>query len=150
MRTQYLTELPPHWRPVAEIFAALGDETRQKILLLFEPGDELSIKDIAAQFPLGRTTIVHHLSVLEKAGVLAVRREGRLALYTLCHAPVLDALEKLRLLIADDLAAAPKQTAPARKTETKEEQAAHAEARVPATEPETVADRSSFLAAYLR
>ncbi len=102
MRTQYLHELPSHWRPVADIFAALGDETRQKILLLFEPDDELSIKDIAAQFPLGRTTVVHHLAVLEKTGILRVRRSGRLALYSLCHAPVLDALEKLRLLINED------------------------------------------------
>ena len=103
MRTQYITELPPDWQPEARIFAALGDETRQKILLLFEPGDELSIKDIAAQFPLGRTTITHHLGVLEKAGILTVRREGRLALYAMSHATVLDALEKLRLFIVHDL-----------------------------------------------
>ncbi len=107
MRTQYLPELPPHWQPVADIFAALGDETRQKILLLFEPGDELSIKDIASQFSFGRTTVVHHLTVLEKAGILGVRRCGRLALYSLRHAPVLDALEKLRMLIDEDLTAAP-------------------------------------------
>ena len=113
MRTCYRTELPPHWLPTASVFAALGDETRQKILLLFEPGDELSIKDIAAQFSLGRTTIVHHLSVLEKAGILAVRRDGRLALYTLCHAPVLYALEKLRLLIDDDLGVAAEAAIPA-------------------------------------
>ncbi len=112
MRTHHLSELPPHWRPAADVFAALGDETRQKILLLFEPGEELSIKDIAARFPFGRTTVVHHLNVLEKAGILAARRSGRLALYTLCHAPVLDALEKLRLLIEDDLSGATPRTMP--------------------------------------
>ena len=35
MRTQYLKSLPEHWQPVAAVYAALGDETRQKILLLF-------------------------------------------------------------------------------------------------------------------
>ena len=50
----------------------MGDTTRQRILLLFEPGEELSIKDIAAMFDYGRSTIVHHLAVLEKAGVLAM------------------------------------------------------------------------------
>jgi len=103
MRTQYLKELPADWRPAAGIFAALGDETRQKILLIFEPKEELSIKEIAQMFPLGRTTVTHHLGVLEKAGILSVRREGRLALYKLVYAPVLDALKRLRQLIANDL-----------------------------------------------
>ena len=67
MRTTYLNTLPEHWQPVAAVFAAMGDTTRQRILLLFEPGEELSIKDIAAEFDLGRSTIVHHLAVLEKA-----------------------------------------------------------------------------------
>ena len=102
MRTTYLHTLPAHWQPVAAVFAALGDETRQKILLLFEPEEELSIKDIAAMFSNGRSTIVHHLSVLEKAGVLAARREGRQALYSIRHENVLDSLEKLRLFIAED------------------------------------------------
>ncbi len=103
MRIRYLHELPAAWQPVAEVFAALGDATRQRILLLFEPGEELSIKEIAAQFPLGRTTIVHHLAVLEKAGLLKARREGRLALYRVHHAVALDAIEKLRIYIEDDL-----------------------------------------------
>ena len=54
MRTTYLKTLPEHWQPVAAVFAAMGDTTRQRILLLFEPGEELSIKDIAAEFDLGR------------------------------------------------------------------------------------------------
>jgi len=103
MRTTYLNTLPEHWQPVAAVFAAMGDTTRQRILLLFEPGEELSIKDIAAEFDFGRSTIVHHLAVLEKAGILAVRREGRQALYSVCHHVVLDSLEKLRLFIEEDL-----------------------------------------------
>lgn len=107
MKTHHLHRLPESWLPVAAVFAALGDETRQKILLLFEPGEELSIKDIAAQFPFGRTTIVHHLGMLEKAGILAVRRTGRLALYSIRPGVVLEALENLRLYIAEELLDAP-------------------------------------------
>ena len=103
MRTTYLNKLPDHWQPVAAVFAAMGDTTRQRILLLFEPGEELSIKDIAAAFDFGRSTIVHHLAVLEKAGILSVRREGRQALYSVCHDIVLDSLEKLRLFIEEDM-----------------------------------------------
>ncbi|MDR0476886.1 MAG: helix-turn-helix domain-containing protein, partial [Desulfobulbaceae bacterium] len=65
MKTQYLTTFPSHWQPIAAIFAALGDENRQRILLLFEEGEEASIKEIAARFDLGRTTVVHHLAALQ-------------------------------------------------------------------------------------
>jgi len=106
MKTRHHTPLPPHWRPVAAIFAALGDEIRQRILLLFAEGEELSIKDIASRFDLGRTTVVHHLAVLEKADILTVRRVGRLALYAAQPVVILDALEKLRLYIEEKYPAA--------------------------------------------
>ena len=102
MKIHYLTSLPSHWQPVAAIFAALGDETRQRILLLFDENEELAIKEIAAQFHLGRTTVVHHLAVLEKAGVLTVRRAGKLALYSMRPGVILDALEKLRAYIEEE------------------------------------------------
>lgn len=103
MKTDYIQSLPAHWQPIAEIFSALGDATRQRILLLFEPGEELSIKDIVEQFDLSRTTIVHHLAVLEKAGILAVRRAGKLALYRALPEVVLEAIEKLRVYIVEDI-----------------------------------------------
>ena len=106
MKTQYRTSLPQHWQPVAAIFAALGDETRQRILLLFEAGEELSIKDIVSQFVLGRSTVVHHLAILEKAGILVVRRAGKLALYSVRPGIILGALENLRLYIEEEYAAA--------------------------------------------
>jgi DNA-binding transcriptional ArsR family regulator len=106
MKTQHRISLPPHWQPVAAIFAALGDETRQRILLLFDEGEELSIKDIASQFNLGRTTVVHHLAMLEKAEILDVRRAGKHALYSVRPGVILDALEKLRQYIEEEYPAA--------------------------------------------
>lgn len=102
MRITYLTALPVEWRPAAAVFAALGDAVRQKILLLFEPGEELSIKDIVDVFPLSRTAIVHHLNVLERAGVLHSRRLGKSALYSVQPAIVLEALNGLRQYIIDE------------------------------------------------
>ena len=96
MNTTYLTDLPADWQPAAAVFAALGDPMRQKILLLFEPGEELSIKDIVDVFPLSRTAIVHHLDVLQRAGVLASRREGKAALYGVRPDTVLEAMDNLR------------------------------------------------------
>ncbi|MCL2626916.1 MAG: ArsR family transcriptional regulator [Cystobacterineae bacterium] len=106
MRTEYLKDLPPHWQPAAAVFAALGDETRQRILLLFEEGEELSIKTITSQFGFGRSTIVHHLAILEKVGALSSRRVGKLALYSVRPLTVLDALEKLRVYIEEEFTAA--------------------------------------------
>ena len=103
MRTEHLSRFPEEWVPVAQVFSALGDTTRQQILLLFEPGEELSIKTITSMFPLGRSTIVHHLSVLEEASVLSVRRAGRQTLYSIRYDQMLDSLEKLRLFIEADL-----------------------------------------------
>jgi len=103
MRTEYLDHLVQDWRPTALVFSALGDKTRQKILLLFEPGEELSIKDISSKFTLGRSTIVHHLSVLEEAGILSVRKLGRHTLYSIVYETILESLEKLRLFIESDL-----------------------------------------------
>lgn len=103
MKTEYIEKLPEHWQPIAEIFSALGDANRQRILLLFEPEEELSIKEIAEQFHLGRTTIVHHLAALERAGILSMRREGKLALYSARPEIILEAIEKLRVYIVEDL-----------------------------------------------
>ena len=36
MNTHYLNGLPQEWTAIAEVFSALGDGTRQTILLLFE------------------------------------------------------------------------------------------------------------------
>ncbi len=101
MKTDYFDSLPPAWLPAAHVFAAMGDATRQKILLLFEPGEELSIKDIVDIFPLSRTAIVHHLLVLERAGVLESRRDGKASLYSLREDIVLEAIDRLRTYILE-------------------------------------------------
>lgn len=96
MKTEYLTKLPDEWQPAATVFAALGDSMRQKILLIFDPGEELSIKQIADVFPLSRTAIVHHLTVLERANILCSRRVGKESLYSVHPEPVMEALDALR------------------------------------------------------
>ena len=95
MRIQYANELPSHWLKRAEVLHALGDATRQRILLLFEPEEELSIKSIADLFPYSRTNIAHHIGVLEKAGVLSRRKKGRDVLLRLEKDVVVDALENV-------------------------------------------------------
>lgn len=96
MNTAYIHDLPSAWQPAAAVFAALGDPMRQKILLLFEQGEELSIKTVVQTFPLSRTAIVHHLEVLHRAGIVHVRRQGKEALYSVRPDTVREALNNLR------------------------------------------------------
>lgn len=96
MKLQYLHELPEAMRLTAAVFSALGDPVRQRILLLFEPDETMSIKEIVSLFSLSRTAVVHHLNVLEKAGILRQQRRGREALYSVRPEAVLSAVDSLR------------------------------------------------------
>jgi len=77
MRSSYSRALPRAWQPAALVFTALGEPHRQRILLMFERGERLSIGQIVAASTLSRTAVAHHLRVLREAGVLRSRKVGR-------------------------------------------------------------------------
>src|SRR5262245_48214245 len=66
------------------VFDALAHEARRHIvLLLSHMGDELPSGYLAARFAHSWPTTTRHLSVLEGAGLIHVRRQGRSAYYRL-------------------------------------------------------------------
>src|SRR5258706_11673672 len=66
------------------VFAALANESRRNILLLLSQlGGELPSGYLAARFQHSWPTTTRHLGVLEKAGLVEVRREGRSSFYRL-------------------------------------------------------------------
>jgi len=75
MRNAYADSIPADWEQFAAVFSALGDSYRQRILLFFEPGERLTIKQIADLLPLSRTAVLHHVRVLRSAGLL--EQQGR-------------------------------------------------------------------------
>ncbi|KAB2970503.1 MAG: winged helix-turn-helix transcriptional regulator [Zoogloea sp.] len=77
MNKDYSRTIPATWRDISAVFAALGDEHRQRILLTFEPGERLNVGQIAEVSTLARSTVSHHLKVLREAGVLISEREGK-------------------------------------------------------------------------
>jgi DNA-binding transcriptional ArsR family regulator len=77
MKTNYSKALPPEWVAMSEVFLALGDAHRQRILLLFEPGERLNVGQVAEVSTLARSTVSHHLKVLHAAGVLASEKIGK-------------------------------------------------------------------------
>ena len=77
MRNNYSAALPPEWKEISRIFIALGDEHRQRMLLLFEPGERLNVGQIAEVSTLARSTVSHHLKVLHESGVLGSEKVGK-------------------------------------------------------------------------
>lgn len=77
MNSDYSRTLPAEWKPVSKVFTALGDEHRQRILLLFERGERLNVGQIAEVSTLTRSTVSHHLKILREAGVLASEKIGK-------------------------------------------------------------------------
>jgi len=69
--------IPREWRATAQVFTALGDEHRQRILLTFEKGERLNVGQIVEVSTLSRSAVSHHLKLLKTAGVLDSRKEGK-------------------------------------------------------------------------
>jgi len=71
----------------AELFAALGDETRLFVLRRLGEGPASIVRLTAGQSasrpPLSRQALTKHLRVLEKAGLVHCERAGRESLWTL-------------------------------------------------------------------
>jgi ArsR family transcriptional regulator len=65
-----------------EVFKALSDPTRRRILELLKEG-ELSAGDIAEAFPIGKPAISHHLGILKAAELVQAEREGQSIIYSL-------------------------------------------------------------------
>jgi DNA-binding transcriptional ArsR family regulator len=77
MKTNYTDVLPPEWKPMSDIFTALGDEHRQRMLMLFEPDERLTAGQISEASTLARTTVSHHLKILRQAEVLLSEKKGK-------------------------------------------------------------------------
>jgi ArsR family transcriptional regulator len=60
----------------AQIFKALGDETRLRIMALLIDGEELCVCDIMAALDIPQSTVSRHLSNLRNAGLVNDRRQG--------------------------------------------------------------------------
>lgn len=77
MKESYGIEIPEAWKNISKLFTALGDEHRQRILLLFDHDERLNVSQIAAASTLSRPTVSHHLKILREAGVLGSIKVGK-------------------------------------------------------------------------
>jgi DNA-binding transcriptional ArsR family regulator len=79
----------------ALVFAALGDNTRLTLISKLATGEARSISHLTAGSKLTRQAITKHLRVLETAGVVRAKREGRESLFELDPRPIEDLKEYL-------------------------------------------------------
>ncbi|PFS64597.1 ArsR/SmtB family transcription factor [Bacillus thuringiensis] len=69
-----------------KVLLAIGDETRQAILLVLmetECQTGLRVGEITKQTHLSRPAVSHHLKILREAGIILMRKEGTKNFYNI-------------------------------------------------------------------
>lgn len=69
------------------VFSALADPTRRAIVLRLAEG-EASVSELAAPFDVSLPAVTKHLAVLERAGLLEHRKQGRVRRCRLVASPL--------------------------------------------------------------
>jgi DNA-binding transcriptional ArsR family regulator len=70
------------------IFTALADPLRRDLVTNLAENSPRTATQLAAEYPITRQGILKHLHILEDAGLVAVRQQGREKRYTLTPAPL--------------------------------------------------------------
>ena len=60
-----------------EVLIALADPTRRRVLTLLAERGEGTATTLAGDLPVSRVAVVKHLAVLDRAGLVGARRQGR-------------------------------------------------------------------------
>ena len=88
-------------QPVRELMC---EPTRTQIVRVLSTGP-LSVGDLASVLERSKSATSQHLRVLRDGGIVAARRRGRVVMYSLTAAPMVDAAVQMLNTVAD-LAAA--------------------------------------------
>ena len=67
--------------PDDDLWAAIADPSRRRVLDLLVQGGEASASSLADQVPFTRQAVSKHLVVLEEAGLIGRRKQGREVLF---------------------------------------------------------------------
>jgi ArsR family transcriptional regulator, cadmium/lead-responsive transcriptional repressor len=64
-----------------ELWSAIGDPSRRRVLDLLVSHGDVSASWLAGHVPFSRQAVSKHLAVLEQAGLVSRRKQGREVLY---------------------------------------------------------------------
>jgi DNA-binding transcriptional ArsR family regulator len=67
--------------PDDDLWSAIADPSRRRVLDLLVNGGEATASGLARQVPFSRQAVSKHLAVLEEAGLISRRKQGREVLY---------------------------------------------------------------------
>lgn len=87
--------------PPAEVFAALGDETRLRLIARLTDAGPQSIASLADGFDMSRQAITKHLRVISDAGLARSGRRGRETVWELEQAGLAEARKFLQAISQD-------------------------------------------------
>ncbi|MEH7238707.1 ArsR/SmtB family transcription factor [Bacillus sp. JJ1562] len=71
-----------------DVYVAIADPTRRKLLRLLAEEEELPLYKLTAQFQMGRTAVSKHLAILKEAGLVDDRKVGRETRYRINATPL--------------------------------------------------------------
>jgi ArsR family transcriptional regulator len=69
---------------VEDIFKALGDPTRVKIVRMLAENGEMCVCNIMEELGMTQPAVSHHLAALKHAGLVNHRKQGQWVHYSLC------------------------------------------------------------------
>ena len=86
----------------SNIFKALADPTRRRILQMLDRRPEMSAGEIAGDFDISAPSMSHHFNVLKEADLISARRDGQQILYSLNTTVVQDLMTMLYEIFAKE------------------------------------------------
>jgi len=100
-KKEQLNKIKEDFMNCQKVLLAIGDETRQSILLVLMGTDcqtGLRVGEITEQTHLSRPAVSHHLKILRDAGVILMRKEGTKNFY---YIDIRTKLGLLKTLVTD-------------------------------------------------
>lgn len=79
-----IAELADNFSACSKMLTAIGDETRQHLILEMMKMGKCSgvrVGEITAKTNLSRPAVSHHLQIMKDAGIVKVRKEGTMNFY---------------------------------------------------------------------
>jgi len=81
----------------SRLFKALADETRLRILMLLK-AREMCVCEVVVALDLTQPTASHHLGLLENAGLVRARKDGKWVFYRVSNQDLIEKMHRVKLL----------------------------------------------------
>jgi DNA-binding transcriptional ArsR family regulator len=79
---------------MSDVFSALADETRRALLDRLFAKNGQSLGDLCENLKMSRQAVAKHLTILEKANLIAIHWQGRTKLHYLNPIPLADIVQR--------------------------------------------------------